>query len=158
MHFPKEADYFLIANCETEPSAASRVSLSSESDALGLLKAEVHWVNTTSSKHTLRTYAECVREQMERTGIAEVVIQPSLSAEGDEWKRNIYSLYHHMGTTRMSDSARSGVVDPHCRVHGLKNLYIGGCSVFPTSGAANPTFTAIALALKLADRIRSQIS
>jgi choline dehydrogenase-like flavoprotein len=157
MHYPREADYFLIANCETEPNAASRVSLSSESDALGLPKAEVHWVNTEAGKYTLRTYAEHVREQIERLGIAEVVIKPSLLDEGDEWKRSIYSLYHHIGTTRMSNSSASGVVDSHCRVHGLDNLYVGGCSVFPTSGAANPTFTAMALALKLADSIKAQM-
>ena len=58
-----------------------------------------------------------------------------------------------MGTTRMADDPRRGVVDADCRVHGLANLYIAGSSVFPTGGWANPTLTIIALALRLADRL-----
>jgi choline dehydrogenase-like flavoprotein len=46
-----------------------------------------------------------------------------------------------------------GVVNPDCRVHGISNLHIAGSSVFPTSGVANPTFTIVALALRLADGI-----
>ena len=29
---------------------------------------------------------------------------------------------HHMGTTRMADDPRHGVVDRDCRVHGIANL------------------------------------
>ena len=49
----------------------------------------------------------------------------------------------------MSLSARSGVVDANCKVHGVENLFIAGSSVFPTSGHANPTWTIIALTLRL---------
>jgi choline dehydrogenase-like flavoprotein len=45
------------------------------------------------------------------------------------------------------------VVDADCRVHGVHNLYVAGSSVFPTSGAANPTLTVVALALRLADHL-----
>jgi choline dehydrogenase-like flavoprotein len=60
---------------------------------------------------------------------------------------------HHMGTCRMSDDPDRGVVDRDCRVHGADNLYIAGSSVFPTSGAMQPTLTIAALALRLADHI-----
>ena len=66
------------------------------------------------------------------------------------------SFAHHLGTTRMSTDPRSGVVDPDCRVHSICNLYVSGGSVFPTSGHANPTLTIIALALRLADYLKSQ--
>jgi choline dehydrogenase-like flavoprotein len=59
-----------------------------------------------------------------------------------------------MGTTRMHDEPHHGVVDAHCRVHGLQNLFITGSSVFPTGGFANPTLTVIALALRLSDHLR----
>jgi choline dehydrogenase-like flavoprotein len=58
-----------------------------------------------------------------------------------------------MGTTRMHDDPKLGVVDHNCRVHGLDNLYVAGSSVFPTSGAANPTLTLLALTLRLADHL-----
>jgi choline dehydrogenase-like flavoprotein len=62
-----------------------------------------------------------------------------------------------MGTTRMSDDAGKGVVDSDCRVHGIANLYVASSSVFPTSGFANPTLTILALAVRLADHIKSTV-
>jgi choline dehydrogenase-like flavoprotein len=50
----------------------------------------------------------------------------------------------------MGHTARDGVVDRDCRVFGAANLFVAGSSVFPTSGEANPTLTAVALALRLA--------
>jgi choline dehydrogenase-like flavoprotein len=61
---------------------------------------------------------------------------------------------HHLGATRMHPDPARGVVDEHCRVHGVANLHIAGSSVFPTHGVVNPTLTIIALAVKLADRLR----
>jgi choline dehydrogenase-like flavoprotein len=64
---------------------------------------------------------------------------------------------HHMGTTRMSADPRTGVVDGNCRVHSLDNLYIGGSSVFATSGHANPTYTITQLALRLGDHLADRL-
>lgn len=61
--------------------------------------------------------------------------------------------HHHLGTTRMGESEKDGVVDADCRVFGTDNLYISGGSVFPSGGAANPTLTIVQLALRLADRL-----
>jgi choline dehydrogenase-like flavoprotein len=66
--------------------------------------------------------------------------------------------WHHMGTTRMSDCPETGVVDANCRVFGLDNLYIAGSSVYPTAGTANPTLTLVALALRLADRLKYKLA
>ena len=63
-----------------------------------------------------------------------------------------------MGTTRMSESPRHGVVDADCRVHGVSNLFIAGSSVFPSYGHTNPTLTIVALAVRLADHIKSRMS
>jgi choline dehydrogenase-like flavoprotein len=65
---------------------------------------------------------------------------------------------HHMGTTRMSDDPKSGVVDSDCRVHSVPNLYIGGSSVFATAGHANPTYTIVQLALRLGDHLVGRLS
>jgi choline dehydrogenase-like flavoprotein len=56
----------------------------------------------------------------------------------------------------MSSSPSQGVVDPTLRVHGTENLYVAGAATFPTSSFANPTFTALALADRLAKLIGSQ--
>jgi choline dehydrogenase-like flavoprotein len=65
----------------------------------------------------------------------------------------LWGGHHHMGTTRMHDDPRFGVVDRECRVHSLENLFVAGSSVFPTGGYANPTLTLLALALRLGDRL-----
>ena len=56
-------------------------------------------------------------------------------------------------TTRMSDDPKQGVVDRNAKVHSLENFYIGGSSVFSTSGHANPTYTIVQLALRLGDHL-----
>ena len=61
---------------------------------------------------------------------------------------------HHIGTTRMADDPQRGVVDRHCRVHAVDNLYISSPSVFCTAGYANPVLTTVAFALRLADHLR----
>jgi choline dehydrogenase-like flavoprotein len=58
----------------------------------------------------------------------------------------------------MASTARSGVVGPDCAVFGLPNLYIASSAVFPTSGHANPTLTIVALALRLAERIKTDFA
>ena len=58
-----------------------------------------------------------------------------------------------MGTTRMSLTPATGVVDSNCTVHGMDNLHIAGSSVFTTGGWANPTLTLLALAHRLAHHI-----
>jgi choline dehydrogenase-like flavoprotein len=63
---------------------------------------------------------------------------------------------HQMGTTRMSADPKFGVVDSNCRVHGMKNLYVAGSSVFPTGGGVNPTVTVVALALRLGEHLAAQ--
>jgi choline dehydrogenase-like flavoprotein len=60
---------------------------------------------------------------------------------------------HHIGTVRMGTTERNGVVDSHCKVFGVNNLYVAGSATFPTSGQANPTLTIVALALRLAGRL-----
>jgi hypothetical protein len=61
-----------------------------------------------------------------------------------------------MGTTRMHDSPRLGVMDRNCRVQGTSNLYIAGSSVFPMVGG---NFTSIPLSHwhYLADHITAEV-
>jgi len=63
-----------------------------------------------------------------------------------------------MGTTRAHFSPKHGVVDANLKVHGVANLYIAGSSVFPTGGASNPTFTLVALTLRLAQHLARKVA
>ena len=57
---------------------------------------------------------------------------------------------HPTGTTAMGTSPDDGVCDSNQRVFGLDNLHLASGSVFPHFGAAAPTLTIAALALRLA--------
>ena len=63
---------------------------------------------------------------------------------------------HHIGTARMAATARQGVVDSNCAMFELPNVHIASSAVFPTSSHANPTLTIVALALRLADHLKSK--
>jgi choline dehydrogenase-like flavoprotein len=64
---------------------------------------------------------------------------------------------HPAGTTRMGTDPEESVVDPRLRTHDLDNLTVASSSVFPTSGAMNPTLTIVALALKATDHLDADL-
>jgi choline dehydrogenase-like flavoprotein len=48
-------------------------------------------------------------------------------------------------------------VNPEGRIHGVDNLFVASSATFPTSSQANPTLTVIALALRLAQHLKSKL-
>jgi choline dehydrogenase-like flavoprotein len=138
---------------EPTPLPDSRVTLGYERDCLGVPRVKVEWRLGELEKRTLRRTQEILAEDLGRVGAASV----SVEALGDEepWPDTLRGCWHHMGTTRMADDPRRGVVDAQCRVHGVENLFIAGSSVFPTCGSDMPTITIVALALRLADHVKA---
>ena len=63
-------------------------------------------------------------------------------------------IYHLIGGTRMGSRLDpDAVVDDQLELIGADGVFIVGASTFPSGGMANPTFTALALADRLADRL-----
>ena len=69
-----------------------------------------------------------------------------------------YPSTHNMGTNRMSEKSRDGVVNRWGQSHDVKNLFVSDGSQFTTGAAENPTLTIVALAIRQADRIASEMS
>ena len=69
-----------------------------------------------------------------------------------------YPSTHNMGTNRMSENARDGVVNKHGQTHDIANLFISDGSQFTTGGAENPTLTIVTLAIRQADYIAQQMT
>lgn len=65
---------------------------------------------------------------------------------------------HMIGTTRMGKELSTSCVDANAKVHGLDNLYIAGSSIFPAGGASNPTYTIVALSIRLAEHLSPKLT
>lgn len=139
---------------EQAPNAESRISLSEERDQLGLRKARVDWRLSDLERRTARVFVDVLDAEFRRLGLGH--LDGSEWLDEENWTKGFEDAYHPIGTTRMSADPTAGVVDDSCRVHGLEGLYACGTSVFPTSGYANPTLTIVALALRLADHLRTR--
>lgn len=68
-----------------------------------------------------------------------------------------YPSTHNLGTCRMSERAEDGVVDRWGRAHTVPNLFISDGSVMTTGAAANPTLTIVALAIRQADYLVTEM-
>ena len=137
---------------EQAPNPHSRVTLSAETDALGMRCAQLDWRLTTLEQRTFVQTRALLRAAISAGSIGEWYAE----SQPQTWPPSpLQGLRgHHMGTTRMHPDPRFGVVDTDCRVHGVQNLYISSSSVFPTSGSGTPTLTIVALAVRLAGLIK----
>jgi choline dehydrogenase-like flavoprotein len=146
----------LVLGTEAIPNPQSRLSLADERDELGVRRLVVDWRLTELDMSALRTWLEVLASGLERAGLATVNLDRAPPLDDPMHLSGVLvDAGHHMGSTRMALRAEEGVVDPDCRVFGADNLFVISSSVFPTSGTSNPTFTIVALALRLADRLRT---
>jgi choline dehydrogenase-like flavoprotein len=150
---PQVPAFYFANMMEQVPNPESRVTLGRQRDSLGQNRLQLDWKITAQDIQSAVRTQELIGGAMERAGLGRFDQQ----LRGEAPPSNTEGGYHHMGTTRMAEDSKSGVVDPQCRVHGVGNLYIAGPSVFPTGGYANPVLTIIALTLRLADRLKTQM-
>ena len=139
----------LYARTEQRVNPDSRVTLSESRDDLGLPRAALDWRISRQDLADADNGALLVAQEMAKQGIGPFV---PFEARGT---REITGGAHHMGGTRMHESAERGVVDPEQRCHALDNLYVTGSSVFPAACFSNPTLTVVALAVRLASHLRN---
>jgi choline dehydrogenase-like flavoprotein len=139
---------------EQSPDPSNRIKLQDQTDAFGQRKTEVLWRWNELDLRSIRQAQQIFREEFASAGIG--AFSPVEEAVGSQ-PRRFTSPHHFLGTTRMHEDPRHGVVDSDCRVHDVPNLFLAGSSVFPTGGFANPTLTIVALALRLAAHLQSEL-
>ena len=150
--------YQLIARSEVVPNPENRITLSHDRDALDCNRAQLDWNVGTLDRTTVANTMILLAEELGRLDVARVRVNELLLEDDTRWSEGLSWFGHHMGGTRMHANPRRGVVDAECRVHGISNLFVASSSVFPTCGFANPTLTIIALALRLADHLKSTMA
>ena len=139
---------------EQLPDPESRVRLSSRCDALGVPLSVIDWKISELEGRSVIRLAREVNKAMAAAGLPQATLKDWVQQDRPE-DATFCDPAHPLGATRMADRPENGVVDRDGRVFGIDNLYIAGSSTFPTGGHANPTFTIVALALRLADHLRA---
>jgi choline dehydrogenase-like flavoprotein len=147
--------FVLESKSEQAPNPDSRVSLDHPRDAFGLNRVKLDWRMLPIDRRTVVRAEEIIDEELQRLGIGRLA--PLASQEIEGWPANLEGGWHQIGTTRAHHDPKSGVVDADGKVHGMANLFVAGSSVFPTAGAAPPTLTIVAMALRLAAHLRRRL-
>jgi choline dehydrogenase-like flavoprotein len=141
------------ATVEPVPDRDSRIRLSAEKDRYGVPLPEIDWRLGELERRSLLVMHDQLEKEL---GKHDVTLDQRLDPDPETgWPAPLQGGRHYIGTTRMHNSPELGVVDPNCRVHGLQNLFVTGSSVFATASYANPTLTIMALAIRLADHLRT---
>ncbi len=143
--------FSLGTGLELAPDPERRLTLTDTRDALGIPRLKLHM---TISDGDFASYRETIREMGRQLILAKSGLIRLNHRSRADWLAAMDWGNHHMGTTRMHDDPKQGVVDANSRVHGIGNLFVAGSSVFPTYGASNPTLNLVALTLRLADHVK----
>ncbi|MBD2448552.1 GMC family oxidoreductase [Nostoc sp. FACHB-152] len=150
-HESRFAEFEALHQTEQVPDPDNRITLSANRDRLGRQQVKLHWRWNDIDIQNIKRTQDILQKEMKSAGIGQLQVE----RDGNLPKLIHPGTHHHMGTTRMHDDPKQGVVDRNCQVHGVSNLFIASSSVFPTGGYANPTLTIVALAIRLADHVKT---
>jgi choline dehydrogenase-like flavoprotein len=148
--------FSLEVHGEQIPQAASRVVLSDKIDALGMPRLRVDWRYCREDIDSIRRTLDVVASEFAQSRCAQFDYNRD-TLEEDIMRFGAYGG-HHIGTTRMGTDERTSVVNAECQVHSVRNLFVAGSAVFPTSSQANPTLTLIALSLRLGNTLGQRLA
>jgi choline dehydrogenase-like flavoprotein len=127
----------LAVSIEDDPSPDNRISLNAEQP------------NGTSFSYTIPNDIQTRADALFKTFSKHIKpwrllrIMPKLEINNG----------HACGTCKFGDDAANSVLDSNCKAHDIENLYVVDSSFMPRSGAANPSLTIAANALRVADEI-----
>jgi choline dehydrogenase-like flavoprotein len=113
----------------------------------------LHWAFDGREMDAAAEFCTEIAARFEQQHLGRIVLDPRILARDPAFLADCHDAYHQIGGARMAESAATGVVDRNLRVFGTTNLSILGAAVFPSGSFANPTFTAMAFAHRLADRL-----
>jgi choline dehydrogenase-like flavoprotein len=131
---------------EDMPQETNRITLSDTAkDKWDLPVANVHF-DDHANDVAMRTYAYEKAEALYKAA----------GAIGSH-RTPPYPSTHNLGSCRMSMKPDDGVLDRWGCAHDVKNLFVSDGSVMTTGGAANPTLTIVALAIRQAEYIAKQL-
>lgn len=148
------AGYQVPLMMEQTPDRNNRVQLGRKRDKFGIARIEINWQLMPNDIDLLWRSLKLFGRDMGALSLGRLKMLKERSSR--MFSDQIGFGHHHMGTTRMAETADKGVVDPNLRVFGTNNLFVSGCSVFPTGGHVPPTMTIVALSIRLANHLKNE--
>jgi len=142
----------ILAVAEQSPNRNNRIELTDERDFTGSQTIKLKFKHSQEDMRNIKRSAQLFATEIGRHSLGRVQ-----TAFIDDQEPVLSPDDHHMGTTRMNNNPKLGVVDKDCKVHAIKNLYVAGSSVFPSCGFANPTLTLLALSIRLSDHLKAKL-
>lgn len=139
----------MVAVCEDLPEAHNQVTLDPVlKDSDGIPAPKITYTLSDNSKRMMDHAVGKATEILKAAGATDVISEAPLMWGG----------WHLMGTARMGKNPETSVVNEWGRSHDVKNLFIVDGSIFTTSAGVNPTNTIQALALYVADQMKSRLA
>ena len=138
----------MVSICEDLPEEHNTVTLDPVlKDGNGIPAPKITYTLSENSRRMLDHAVARGSEILTTAGAREITSRAPLAHAG----------WHLMGTARMGGDPKRSVVNAWGRSHDVRNLFVVDGSLFVTSGGVNPTSTIQALALYVADNIKSRL-
>lgn len=135
------------------PEYESRITLSDHLDPVFKQRqSKAVWVLSPDEERNYNVLTQLFEKAVVAKGGGPVTISNWATVKS----RMVYNG-HHLGTTRMSETAKDGVVDKNLKVHSMDNLYMAGSSVWSSAGVSNPTFSIVTFSIRLAEYLTKQL-
>lgn len=150
--------YALHYHAEQLPSANSRVTLADARDRYGMRRLKVDLQYQRADAESVVRCHELLDRHLRTIGAGQLDYWFPEDQRIDAAMAQAADGFHQIGTARMAEDWRGGVVDRQCRVFGTDNLFVASSAVFPSSGQANPTLTILALSVRIADHIAESLA
>jgi choline dehydrogenase-like flavoprotein len=136
--------------CEDLPEEHNRVTLDPVlEDSHGIPAPRIDYTISDNTRHMMDHGIARAVEILEAAGATQIHLPPPgvLNSPG-----------HLLGTARMGIDPERSVVNEWGRCHDVRNLFIVDGSIWVTGGGVNPTSTIQALALYIADNIKTRLT
>ncbi|VAW81433.1 hypothetical protein MNBD_GAMMA12-2823 [hydrothermal vent metagenome] len=137
---------FTIAFCEGMPVPENRISVSKvDHDKNGVPVAKIHYQLHQNDQRIFADAVETSKRVLRSAGAQEVHVLDTPFES------------HAAGTMRMGTHPKNSATNAYGKVHGLRNLFVGGAALFPSGSSVNPTLTLHALALRTTEHIKRHL-
>lgn len=149
----KARRYGLSYHAEHAPNRNSQVRLNGQVDRLGVPRLSIDLRFSERDAQSIVATHDLMEAWLARNAIGRIDYRVPKDRRAETILSSASHGTHQIGLARMAHSRAEGVVDRDLQTFDCPNLHLAGCAVLPTSGQANPTLTAVALGLRLADRL-----